>query len=157
MLKYLTLIAPLLVKAPRKNPVQVLVGFAAMALLVAMGTLAVLIGLWFFLARASWGGPDIAWTIIGLLMLLGALAVYFMVKAPVKEPTDHLPYDIKTDPIGELLPNEILKDPNVATVLKQIDRHPMGAVAAAIAVGTLIGREFLPTASEGKPVVLKTA
>jgi|GEM_PF-1920288 len=151
MMKYLTFIAPLLIKAPRKNPVQVLTGFAAMGLLIAFGSLAVLIGLWFFLARIA--GVDVAWLAVGIIMLVGALIVFMSLRVPVKE-RETLPYDIKTDPIGELLPAELLKDPIVAKVLGQINEHPMGAMAAATALGTVVGQELFKTEQK---VVLKTS
>lgn len=153
MLKYLTFIAPLLVKAPRKNPVGVLTGFFAMGLLVALGSLAVLIGLWYFLAGAPWGGVDVAWLAVGIILLLGALFAFLAVRTPVKDP-EPLPYDVKTDPIAELLPAELTNDPVIAKVLKQINEHPMGAVAAAVAVGTLVGQEVFGRAAE--QVILKT-
>ena len=154
MLRYLTFIAPLLVKAPRKNPVGVLTGFFAMGVLVMLGSLAVLIGLWYFIAGAAWGGVDLAWLAVGVLLLLGALFAYFAVRTPVKEP-EPLPYDVKTDPLSELLPDELTNDPVVAKVLKQINEHPMGAVAAAVAVGTLVGQEVFG-GRNADSIVLKT-
>ena len=139
MLKYLTLIAPLLVKAPRKNPVQVLTGFMAFGTLIALGSLAVLIGIWTVISL-RFNAPDIAWLTVGALMLLGALFVFMGLKSPVKEP-ERVPVDIKTDPLGELLPDELLKDPIVAKVLQGIDEYPMGSVAAAAAAGAVIGKE----------------
>ena len=152
MMKYLTFIAPLLFKAPRKNPVQVLTGFAALGILVAAGFLAVLIGFWYFLAGRF--GVDVAWLSSGIVMLLGALAIYFMLLTPRKEPQP-APYDVKTDPIGELIPKQLRDDPTVAKILEQIDEHPMGAMAAAIAVGTVVGREMFG-ADLANRIVVKT-
>lgn len=145
MMKYLTFIAPLLIKAPRKNPVQTLTGFAALGILVALGTVAVLIGFWYFLAGQF--GVDVAWLSIGILMLLGALGVYYAVLTPRKTPAP-APRDIQTDPLGEMIPQQLLDDPLVSKILKQIEQHPMGAMAAAVAAGTLVGHEVF--ASDGR-------
>ena len=151
MMKYLTFIAPLLVKAPRKNPAAVLSGFAAMGLLVALGSLALIIGIWYVIALRI--GVDVAWLAVGAIMLVGAFILFQSLKVPVKQ-REPVAYDIKTDPIGELIPDELLKDPIIAKVLGQINEHPMGSMAAATALGTLVGQELFKTEQK---VVLKTS
>ena len=152
MLKYLTFIAPVLLKAPRKNPVQVMVLFTVMGLLMALGGLAVLIGIWqfvFFLFPHGY----LAWTIVGLLLLIGAGLIYhFLLKQPEKPPAD-LPNQLATDPIAELLPDQLTNDPTIAALLKQISSHPFGSIAVAVAAGTLVGQEIL--GREGAKIVVR--
>ena len=142
MLKYLTFIAPILLKAPRKNPVQVMVLFTVMGLLMALGGLAVLIGIWqfvFFLFPEGY----LAWTVVGILLLIGSGLIYhFLLKQPEK-PRTELPHQLATDPITELLPDQLTNDPTIARLLKQISEHPFGSIAVAVAAGTLVGQEIL--------------
>ena len=141
MMKLLTLAAPLLLKGPQKNPAKLLGGYVALGVLATLGALAVIIGLWFFLAGEF--GVDIAWLSIGILLLAGAVAVYYTLLAPKAKAEPHpiTPYDVRTDPLGELIPQQLLDDPMVNKILKQIDQHPVGAMAAAVAAGTVVGHE----------------
>ena len=142
MLKYLTFIAPLLLKAPRKNPVQVMVLFAAMGLLIAVAAIAILIGIWQFVFHLF---PEsyLAWTIVGLLLLIGAGFIYFFLLKVPEKPRKELPKTLATDPIAELLPDQLTRDPTVAKAMKQISTHPLGSVAVAVAAGALVGHELL--------------
>ena len=142
MLKYLTFIAPIVLKAPRKNPVQVMVLFTAMGLLLALGSLAILIGIWTAIFRFA-GETYIAWSVVGLLLLLGAFAIYFFLLKVPEKPRVDLPHALETDPLTELLPDQLTNDPTVAKLLKQISEHPFGSIATAIIAGTLIGQEVL--------------
>ena len=152
MLKYLTFIAPILLKAPRKNPVQVLVLFTVMGLLLALGGTAVLIGIWqfvFFLFPEGY----LAWTVVGILLLVMAGLIYhFLLKQPEKEPAE-LSHALATDPLTELLPDQLTQDPTIAKLLKQISAHPFGSIATAVIAGTLVGQELLGRETGGKVVI----
>ena len=156
MLKYLTFIAPLLLKAPRKNPVQVMVLFATMGILLAIAAVAILIGIWQFVFHLF---PEsyLAWTIVGLLLLVGAGLIYFFLLKVPEKPRQELPQTLATDPIAELLPNQLTQDPTVAKAMKQISSHPFGSVAVALAAGALVGHELLGTAArdEFEKIIIK--
>ena len=146
MLKYLTFIAPLLLKAPRKNPVQVIVLFAAMGLLLAIAGIAILIGIWQFVFFLFDGRSYLAWTVVGLLLLLAAGLIYFFLLKSPEKPRQKLPQTLSTDPIAEMLPDQLTQDPTVAKAMKQISSHPFGSVAVAVAAGALVGHELLGAA-----------
>ena len=152
MLKYLTFIAPILLKAPRKNPVQVMVLFSVMGLLIALAGIAILIGIWQFVFHL-FPESHLAWTVVGILMLIGAgLIYYFLLKVPEK-PRRDLPQTLATDPIAELLPDQLTRDPTVAKLMKQISSHPFGSVAIALAAGTVVGQEILGREGVEKVVI----
>ena len=155
MLKYLTFIAPILLKAPRKNPVQVMVLFTAMGLLIAVAGIAILIGIWQFVFHLF---PEsyLAWTVVGLLMLIGAGLIYFFLLKVPEKPREELPKTLATDPIAELLPDQLTQDPTFATVLKQVSAHPFGSVAIALAAGAVVGQELLGREGLEKVVVKKS-
>jgi len=149
MLKYVTMIAPLLLKRGTANPVKTLTGY--MGAFFLMGISAV-----FFLAAlftwiASNYGLDVAFLAIALILMVVAIGLTVMARlsqsAAAKE-SESRNAQIKAilaareDPLADHIPEELLTHPMSQKILAQVEEKPFIAGMTAIGLGVMLSRQI---------------
>lgn len=149
MLKYVTLIAPLLLKHATSSPVKTLSGYMGAVLLLGLAAIFFLAAL--FTWTASHYGLDVAFLVTALILMIAAIGLIVMArrtKAKTIKDTEERYAQIKgmlaakDDPLGQHVPDDILSHPAVQKILAEIEEKPFLASAAAIGLGLVISRQI---------------
>lgn len=140
MIKYAKYAVPYLIKAPRRNPVKFLAGFALAYLLLGLAALFLFIASFIWLSKEF--GTEIAFAATGGAMFLSAIILLVILKRPRAE-TAPMPAKIAHDPLAKFVPDTLRDNPTVQKLLYQIGESPVTATATAVTVGMLLSRELL--------------
>lgn len=84
---------------------------------------------------------EISFTILGVFILIVALAVHLKAKNKFK-PKEETPVGLEDDPLSAFLPNIIKENETVKNLVSQISHNPIMATAAAVSLGMLLAHEF---------------
>lgn len=150
MLRYVSLIAPLLMRRGTSNPVKAMTGY------VGALFLSVFAGIFFLATIFTWVseqyGLDVAFLTIALIFTAGAVSLTVMARVPrnveLKKLADR-EAEIKgllaagQDPLSGHIPDELLTHPVSQQILAQIEDRPWTASAAAMGLGLLISRQLV--------------
>jgi len=139
MIKYLSYVAPLILKAPKTNPVKKLTGMLFAYLLLGLSFCFFLIAIYIWMASSF--GTDIAFASLGLVTFVTAIILLISMKDKrvVQKP---LPTRIKQDPLAKLIPDNIQSNPAIQKLLHQIGESPVTATATAVTIGVLLSKEI---------------
>lgn len=153
MFKYVTLLAPLLMRDGTPNPVRVLTGYFGALVLT------VLAGVFFLAALFTWiattYGLDVAFLVIAAILTVGAIGLTLMARRSqtIKLKTEadrhariQAMLAAKDDPLANHIPNDLLHHPLAQKVLAQVEDKPWMASATAVGVGMMLSRTLLDDA-----------
>ena len=153
MLKYATLIAPLLMRKGTPNPVRVLTGYMGAFFLTGLAAIFFLAALFTWIATTY--GLDVAFLTIALILTIGAIGLTIMARVSqtvkLKQASDrheriNAMLAAKNDPLSNHIPNELLHHPVSQKILAQVEDKPWMASAAAVGVGMMLSRSILDDA-----------
>lgn len=150
MLKYVSILAPLILRKGSPNPVKTLTNYMGAILL------GILAGLFFLAALFTWVatnyGLDLAFLTVGLSFMVLAIVLLTMAKisqARTLKLQSEREARIKgllatrDDPLADHIPDELLAHPVSQKVLAQIEDKPLVASAAALGVGVLLSHQLM--------------
>ncbi|MEM7729274.1 MAG: hypothetical protein AAF311_08365 [Pseudomonadota bacterium] len=150
MLRYATIIAPLLMRKGTPNPVRVLTGYMGALFLT------VIAGVFFLAALFTWiatnYGLDVAFLCIALILTAGAIGLTIMARVSqtvaLKKAEDRHArikgmLAAKEDPLSEHIPEEVLTHPISQKILAQVEDRPFVAGATAVGLGIMLSRQLL--------------
>ncbi len=150
MFKYVSILAPLLMRSGTPNPVRVLTGYLGALVLTGLA------GVFFLAALFTWiattYGLDVAFLVIAGILTLGAIGLTLMARhsQTVKLKTEadrHARIEAmlkaKDDPLSNHIPNELLHHPLAQKILAQVEDKPWIASATAVGVGVMLSRSLL--------------
>lgn len=140
MIKYAKYAVPYLLKAPRRNPVKHLAGFALAYFLLGLSALFIFTASFLWLSKAF--GAEVAFAALGSGLLLIALTLLLVLKRPLDKDTP-MPPKLAHDPLAKYVPDTIRENPTMQKLLFQIGESPITATATAVTVGMLLSRELL--------------
>lgn len=140
MIKYAKYAVPYLIKAPRRNPVKQLAGFALAFLLLGLSALFLFIAIFIWLSKEF--GTEIAFASTGGGLLFCAIILLMILKQSKPEAAP-IPPNIAHDPLAKYVPDTLRDNPTVQKLLFQIGENPVAATASAVTIGMLLSRELL--------------
>lgn len=150
MLRYATIIAPLLMRKGTPNPVRVLTGYMGALFLTVIAVIFFLAALFTWIAVNF--GLDVAFLAIALILSAGAIALTIMARVSqtiaLKKSADRHArikgmLAAKEDPLSEHIPDEILTHPLSQKILAQVEERPWVAGATAMGLGMMIARQLI--------------
>ena len=150
MLKYVSIIAPLLMKRNTPNPVRVLTGYMGAFFLAGIASVFFLAALFTWLTKVY--GLDVAFLAVALFLTIGAIGLTIMarVSQTVKLKTEEDRHAriaamlaAKDDPLSNHIPNEVLHHPLSQKILAQVEDKPWMASAAAVGVGMMLSGQLI--------------
>ncbi len=150
MLRYATIIAPLLMRKGTPNPVRVLTGYMGALFMTLFAGVFFLAALFTWIATSF--GLDVAFLTIALILTLGAIALTIMARVSktieLKKVEDrHLRIKTmlasKEDPLSDHIPEDVLMHPFTQKVLAQVEDKPWIASATALGLGMMLSHQFL--------------
>lgn len=152
MLKYVSIIAPLILRRGTKNPVRTLSGYMGAIVLTIIAAIFLLAALFTWIASNY--GLDLAFLTVGLIFVLGALTLVIIarrseIKGRKLQEERHA--QIKgllaatDDPLAEHIPDDILMHPISQKVLAQVEDKPLMAGATAVGLGVILSRQLMDT------------
>jgi len=127
-------------KAPNRNPVKNLAGFALAYILMAISAVFLFTASFIWLSKEY--GVDIAFAVTGAALLFSAVILLAILKRP-KEEAAPIPPKLAHDPLAKYVPDTVRENPTMQKLLYQIGESPVTATATAVTLGMLISREFL--------------
>lgn len=139
MIKYLTYIAPLILKAPRRNPVKQLAGLLLSYSLIGIAIIFLFIAGFIHISKLY--GTEVAFAATGITMLLAGSILITLLSRPKSKHTP-LPPKIANDPLAKYVPESIKENPTVQKLLYQIGESPVTATATAVTIGMLLSKEL---------------
>jgi len=140
MIKYVKYAVPYLLKAPRRNPVKSLAGFALAYILIALSAIFLFTASFIWLSKEY--GSEIAFATTGAILLISAIILLTALKRP-KDANVPIPPKLANDPLAKYVPETVRENPTMQKLLYQIGESPVTATATAVTLGMLISREFL--------------
>ncbi|RKQ69412.1 hypothetical protein DES40_2212 [Litorimonas taeanensis] len=140
MLKYVTLLAPYLLKVPHRNPAKRLAGFAFVYGLMALGAVFVFTGS--FIWSVSHYGYEVSFIFAGLFLLGLSGLFWIILNWPKRIKPAAFENELNNDPIGSLLPESAKQDPIVQSLLKQVNEYPLVSSLAGVTVGIILAKTF---------------
>ncbi|MGB6231697.1 MAG: hypothetical protein WBF53_16390 [Litorimonas sp.] len=153
MLRYATIIAPLLMRKGTPNPVRVLTGYMGALFLTIFAAIFFLAALFTWIATTF--GLDVAFLTIALILTAGAIGLTIMARVSqtvkLKSEKDRQArikamLAAKNDPLSEHIPEEVLTHPLSQKVLAQVEDHPWMATTTAVGLGVMLSRQLLDAA-----------
>jgi len=84
---------------------------------------------------------EIAFTVLGVFLLIIAGVVYLRSRNNLKPDADE-PIGLKDDPLSALLPDIIKENDTIKNLVSQVSHNPLMATAAAVTLGIVLSREF---------------
>ena len=128
-------------KAPRRNPVKNLAGFALAYSLIGISVIFLFTAAFIWLSKAY--GTEVAFAATGLALLFAASNLLILLNRPKRELSAPMPPKIAHDPLAKYIPETVRDNPTLQKLLHQIGESPVTATATAVTVGMLLSREFL--------------
>lgn len=150
MLRYVSLIAPLLLRKGTPNPVRVLTGYMGAFFLTALAAVFLLCALFTWITKTY--GLDVAFLAVGLLLAIGAIGLTIMARVSqtvaLKKKSDRDArikgmLAAKEDPLSGHIPDDVLSHPLSQKILAQVEDRPLAAGATAVGVGVLLSQQIL--------------
>lgn len=146
MLRFATLILPMLLRLGAPNPVKAVSGFIGVFLLSGLAAIFFLAALFTWVARNY--GLDIAFLTIALIMTLFAVGLTVKSRAAkrgarkTKLKGEKALSDSTEDPLAAYIPDDLLADPTVQKVLDQIKDKPFIASIIALIIGLVLSTQL---------------
>jgi len=140
MIKYAKYAVPYLMKAPRRNPVKNLAGFALAYILIILSAFFILTASFIWLTKEY--GAEVAFAVTGGTLLFSAITLLAILRRPRKAAAP-IPPKLADDPLAKYIPENVRENPTMQKLLYQIGESPVTATATAVTLGMLISREFL--------------
>ena len=150
MLRYLSVIAPLLMRDGTPNPVRVMTGYMGALVLTLFA------GVFFLAALFTWiattFGLDVAFLTLALILTAGAIGLTIMAR---RSKTIDLKLEndrkeriaamlaAKDDPLSDHIPQDVLYHPVSQKILAQVEDKPLVAGATALGLGVMLSRQLL--------------
>lgn len=150
MLKYASLLAPLLMRNGTPNPVRVFTGYVGAMFLSVFAAIFFLAALFVWIATNY--GLDVAFLTVALILTVGAIGLTIMarVSQTVKLKTEADRHEriqamlaAKSDPLADHIPDEWLTHPASQKILAQIEDKPFVAAAAAAGLGLALSSKIV--------------
>ncbi len=139
MIKYAKYVVPYFMKAPRRNPVRNLAGFALAYLFLAIAFL------FFFVAAFIWltkeFGSEIAFAATGGALVIAGSALLLSLRRTTTVSTP-MPTSLSHDPLAQYVPESVRENPTMQKLLHQVGESPVTATATAVTLGMLLSREL---------------
>lgn len=147
MLRFATLILPMLLRLGTPNPVKAMRGYIGVFLLSVLAAVFFLAALFTWVTRHY--GLDAAFLTLALIMTL--LAVGLTIKSrndkkKIKAATSIGSKDSSKsteDPLAAFLPDDLLADPSVQKTLDQIRNKPFLASLIAVVIGMILSTQLI--------------
>ncbi|MGB3457616.1 MAG: phage holin family protein [Litorimonas sp.] len=150
MLRYATIVAPLLMRKGTPNPVRVLTGYVGALFLTLLAGIFLLAALFTWIATTY--GLDVAFLTIAVILAVGAIGLTIMARVSqtiaLKKTADRHArikgmLAAKDDPLSEHIPDEVLTHPLSQKILAQVEDRPFMAGATAVGLGMMLSRQLL--------------
>lgn len=144
MLRYLSLLAPLILRAPGSTAKRL-----SLANLLFAYAFLFFGGVFGMTALYLWASKEFGVVIACLVMcatLLSLGVVMLLARLARKEGSvkkTNLPATLQGDPLAQHIPDSLKDDPRVQQLLEKIAENPLAASASAVALGMLVSRELL--------------
>lgn len=150
MLRYATIIAPLLMRKGTPNPVRVLTGYMGALFLTIFAVIFFLAALFTWIATTY--GLDVAFLTIALILTAGAIGLTIMARVSQtiklktqkdREARIQAMLNAKDDPLYDHIPDELLRHPLSQKILAQVEDKPWMATTTAVGLGVMLSNQLL--------------
>lgn len=150
MLRYVTMIAPLLMRKGTPNPVRVLTGYMGAFFLTGFAAIFLLAALFTWITNNY--GLDVAFLSLGLILMFGAIGLTIMARisqtiALKKIDDRHARIKgmlaAKDDPLAAHVPDEVLTHPISQKILAQVEDKPLVASVTAVGLGVILSQQLM--------------
>ncbi|GLQ21170.1 hypothetical protein ACFFUB_06590 [Algimonas porphyrae] len=150
MLRYVTLIAPLLMRKGTPNPVRVLTGYMGAFFLTGFAAIFLLAALFTWITKTY--GLDIAFLSLGVIFAIIAIGLTIMARVSqtiqLKKAEDRHArikgmLAAKDDPLAAHVPDDVLTHPISQKILAQVEDKPLVAGVTAVGLGVLLSRQLI--------------
>ena len=163
MLKFLTLVAPYILKGRKSGPATKVAGRSLVYMLIGLATIFLLSAL--FVLTLQEVSLEAAFAIVGVALLFLALTVHLLMSLKTKTnskgralsnsrgnnekylagpelPKGNLPETMQNDLLANYIPDGLKDDPVIGKLLKEIGENPITSTAVAVTLGMLISRDL---------------
>lgn len=146
MLRYISLIAPILLRKKTSRSIRAMSGYMGAIFLTGVAIIFFLAAL-FTWTRNSYG-LDVALAVIGLVLLFMALCLSILgrqsfKKSPIVRNGEAPLLAAQDDPVAAFLPDEAFENPAIQKLLLQINEKPFASSATAVGLGVLLSRQLI--------------
>lgn len=144
MLRFATVILPMLLRLGTPNPVKAVGGYIGVFLLSGLAAIFFLAALFTWVARNY--GLDVAFLTIALILTLFAVGLTVKSRAAKRDTSkatlNQGSPDITEDPLAAYIPDDLLADPTVQKILEQIKDKPFIASLIALFIGIVLSTQL---------------
>lgn len=140
MLKFLLTASPYLLKSSVLRPHKQMARSLAAYVLFVLSGLMFLIAV--FIVVVTYYGAAAGFIVMGGICLFSALLMSIKVKKKPPANDEYISSIQSSDPLASLLPEGLIKDPAISSLIKKISENPIAATAAATGFAILVTREL---------------
>lgn len=144
MLRFVTVILPMLLRLGTPNPVKAVGGYISVVLLSVLAAIFFLAALFTWVARHY--GLDVAFLTIAIILTLFAVGLTVKSRSAKRNARranfNQSSSDITEDPLAAYISDDLLADPIVQKLLDQIKEKPFIASLIALIIGVVLSSQI---------------